>query len=126
MYVNPDTGLMREHHKLKNGRGQMWVKWFSYATVKSMDEDLAEELDSDHPQKRRLWPSTGEVFWQGMYEKERTQRNRDKEKRKKQSKDKISRIRSRHHQKTIGKYVKPLLEAVEVSNSTVVVARLLR
>ncbi|KAG5565936.1 hypothetical protein RHGRI_001757 [Rhododendron griersonianum] len=126
VYVNPDTGLMREHHKLKNRRGQMWVKWFSYATVKSMDEDLAEELDSDHPQKRRLWPSTGEVFWQGMYEKERTQRNRDKEKRKKQSKDKISRIRSRHHQKTIGKYVKPLPEAVEVSNSTVVVARLLR
>ncbi|XP_058204426.1 uncharacterized protein LOC131318565 isoform X2 [Rhododendron vialii] len=126
VYVNPDTGLMREHHKLKNRRGQMWVKWFSYATVKGMDEDLAEELDSDHPQKRRLWPSTGEVFWQGMYEKERTQRNRDKEKRKKQSKDKISRIRSRHHQKTIGKYVKPLPEAMEVSNSTVVVARLLR
>lgn len=126
VYVNPDTGVMQEHHKLKNRRGQMWVKWFSYATLKNMDEDLAESSDSSHPRKRWLWPSTGEVFWQDMYEKERTQRNREKEKRKKQSKDKILRIRSRHHQKTIGKYVKPLPEAVEDSNSTMVVGRLLR
>jgi len=126
VYVNPETGLMREQHKIKNRRGQMWVKWFSYATIKSMDEDLAESSDSDHPRKRWLWPSTGEVFWQGMYEKERNQRTREKEKKKQQSKDKISRIRLRHRQKTIGKYVKPPPDAVEDSNSTGVVARLLR
>ncbi|GFY92476.1 glycosyl transferase family 1 protein [Actinidia rufa] len=59
VYVNPETGAMQEHHKLKNRRGQMWVKWFSYSTLKNMDEDLAEEYDSDHPRRRWLWPSTG-------------------------------------------------------------------
>ncbi|KAH7848400.1 hypothetical protein Vadar_002320 [Vaccinium darrowii] len=44
----------------------MWVKWFSYATLKKMDGDLAKESDSSHPRKRWLWPSTGEVFWQGI------------------------------------------------------------
>ncbi|CAL5397632.1 unnamed protein product [Camellia sinensis] len=127
VHVNPETGLMQEQHIFKNRRGQMWVRWFSYTTLKAMDEDLAEELDSDHTKRRWLWPSTGEVFWQGMFAKERSQRNREKEKRKKQSKDKISRIKSRHHQKTIGRYVKPLPEDVEGSNTTVVVeARVLR
>lgn len=127
VYVNPGTGLMQEQHIFKNRRGQMWVRWFSYTTLKAMDEDLAEESDSDHTKRRWLWPSTGEVFWQGMFAKERSQRNREKEKRKKQSKDKISRIKSRHHQKTIGRYVKPLPEEVEGSNTTVVVeARVLR
>ncbi|XP_057462589.1 uncharacterized protein LOC130752763 isoform X3 [Actinidia eriantha] len=126
VYVNPETGAMQEQHKLKNRRGQMWAKWFSYTTLKNMDEDLAEEYDSDHPQRRWLWPSTGEVFWQGMYEKERNLRNREKEKRKQKSKDKIERIKRRQHQKTIGKFVKPPPEAAEDSNSTYVVARLLR
>ncbi|PSS24241.1 Phosphatidyl-myo-inositol mannosyltransferase [Actinidia chinensis var. chinensis] len=125
VYVNPETGAMQEHHKLKNRRGQMWVKWFSYTTLKNMDEDLAEEYDSDHPRRRWLWPSTGEVFWQGMYEKERNLRNREKEKRKQKSKDKIERIKRRQHQKTIGKFVKPPPEA-EDSNSTDAVVRLLR
>ncbi|CAL5383092.1 unnamed protein product [Camellia sinensis] len=128
VYVNPETGAMQEQHKLKNRRGQMWVKWFSYATLKNMDEDLAEESDSDHSRRRWLWPSTGEVFWQGVYEKERNQKIREKEKRKQQSKDKMLRMRKRHRQKTIGKYVKPPLEEAVVgdSNSTVVVAKVLR
>ena len=104
----------------------MWAKWFSYTTLKNMDEDLAEEYDSDHPRRRWLWPSTGEVFWQGMYEKERNLRNREKEKRKQKSKDKIERIKRRQHQKPIGKFVKPPPVAAEDSNSTYVVARLLR
>ncbi|XP_059651310.1 uncharacterized protein LOC132298944 isoform X2 [Cornus florida] len=124
VYVNPKTGVMQEHHGLKSRRGQMWVKWFSYTTLKSMDEDLAEESDSDHPRRRRLWPATGEVYWQGIYEKERNQKNREKEKKKKQSKDKILRMRQRNHQKTIGKYVKPPPEAVEDSNSTEAAVRL--
>ncbi|KAJ9188273.1 hypothetical protein P3X46_003644 [Hevea brasiliensis] len=118
VYVNPETGLMQEQHKMKSRRGKMWVKWFSYATLKSMDEDLAEEADSDHPKKRWLWPSTGEVVWQGVFEKERNLRNRRKEKRKQQSKDKLHRMRRKRHQKVIGKYVKPPPEEIENSNST--------
>jgi hypothetical protein len=107
VYVNPETGEMQEHHRLKSRRGQMWIRWFSYTTLKSMDEDLAEEADSEHPNRRWLWPSTGEVFWQGVYERERTLRHRQKEDRRQKSKEKIDRIRRRTHQKVIGKYVKP-------------------
>lgn len=126
VYMNPKTGVMQEHHRLKNRRGQMWVKWFHNTTLRSMDEDLAEESDSDHPKRRWLWPSTGEVFWKGMYEKEKNQRNREKEKRRQQSKEKIDRIKRRTHQKTIGKYVKPPPEQVDESNTTVTVDRHLR
>ncbi|XP_077251260.1 glycosyl transferase family 1 protein [Tasmannia lanceolata] len=122
VYVNPETGAMQEQHRLKSRRGRMWIKWFSFATVKSMDEDLAEEFDSDHPDRRWLWPSTGEVFWQGIYERERSQRHKQKEKRKQKSKDKIQRIRKRHRQKTIGKYVKPPPEEIASSNTTVTMA----
>ncbi|KAJ6851890.1 uncharacterized protein M6B38_257805 [Iris pallida] len=107
IYVNPDTGAMQEHHKLKSRRGQMWIKWFSFATLKSMDEDLAEESDSERPHRRWLWPLTGEIFWQGIYERERNMRNQQKEKRRQQNKDKLERIRKRARQKTIGKYIKP-------------------
>ncbi|KAJ4823972.1 hypothetical protein Tsubulata_039229 [Turnera subulata] len=118
VYVNPDTGSMQEQHKISSRRGKMWVKWFAYSTLKSMDEDLAEEADSDRPKRRWLWPSTGEVFWQGIFEKERDQRMRQKEQRKQHSKDKLRRMRSKHRQKVIGKYVKPPPEDVENSNST--------
>lgn len=117
VYVDPNTGFMQEQHELRSRRGQMWVKWFQYSTLKSMDEDLAEEADSDLPKRRWLWPSTGEVFWQGMYEKERNLRNKEKEKKRQQSKDKIQRIRNRTHQKSIGKYVKSVLKQTE-ANST--------
>ncbi|XP_043715599.1 uncharacterized protein LOC122663996 [Telopea speciosissima] len=121
VYVNSETGAMQEQHRLKSRRGQMWVKWFSYTTLKGMDEDLAEESDSNHPTRRWLWPLTGEVFWQGVYERERNLRQKQKEKRKQQSKEKISRIRGRTHQKVIGKYVKPPVEEKPGdSNSTVV------
>ncbi|OAY62221.1 uncharacterized protein LOC110614988 isoform X2 [Manihot esculenta] len=118
VYVNPETGLMQEQHKIKSRRGKMWVKWFSYTTLKSMDEDLAEEADSDQPKRRWLWPNTGEVVWQGVFEKERSLRNQQKEKRRQQSKDKLNRMRRKHRQKVIGKYVKPPPEDIENSNST--------
>ncbi|KAK0580736.1 hypothetical protein LWI29_005685 [Acer saccharum] len=57
LYVNPETGAMQEHHKFNSRRGKMWVKWFSYSTLKSMDEDMADEADSDHATRRWLWPS---------------------------------------------------------------------
>lgn len=128
VYVNPETGLMQEHHKLKSRRGHMWVRWFSYNIIKSLDEDLAEESDVDHPLRRWLWPLTGEVFWQGIYDRERNLRHQQKEKRKQQSKDKISRMRRRSRQKVIGKYVKPPPDGIEDSNSnsTAVKAILLR
>lgn len=101
----------------------MWVKWFQFSTLKNMDSDLAEESDSDRPKNRWLWPLTGEVFWQGIYEKEKNQRNRDREKRRQMSKDKISRIRRRTRQKTLGKYVKPPLEEQAYNQNSTVVAR---
>ncbi|KAH9310555.1 hypothetical protein KI387_025590 [Taxus chinensis] len=114
IYVNPETGQMQEQHKLKGRRGQMWVKWFNFSLLKSMDEDLAE--DSEHSTHRWLWPLTGEVYWQGIYERERQHRNRLKMEKKKKSKDKLVRMRSRYRQKSLGKYVKPPAE--ENSNST--------
>ncbi|KAK4418585.1 hypothetical protein Salat_2271300 [Sesamum alatum] len=116
VYVDPEMGSMQEQHKLNDRRGRMWVKWFQFSTLKTMDEDLAEELDSEHPKRRWLWPSTGEVFWQGIYEKERDLRNKEKERKRQQSKDKIQRMRRRARQKALGKYVKP----AEDSNSTTV------
>ncbi|KAL5718774.1 hypothetical protein ACHQM5_011641 [Ranunculus cassubicifolius] len=118
VYINPENGIMQEQHKLKSRKGQMWIRWFSFATLKSMDEDLAEEFDSDHPTRRWLWPSTGEVFWHGLYEREQKLRHKQKENRKQKSKDKLSRMRKRVRQKTIGKYVKPLPEDKGVSNFT--------
>lgn len=118
VYVNPESGAMEEQHRLKNRRGQMWIKWFSYATLKSMDEDLAEEADSDRPSRRWLWPSTGEVVWQGVYERERNMRHKQKERRKQQSRDKIQRIKKRARQKTLGKYIKPSPDDVVDSNTT--------
>ena len=121
VYVNPETGVMQEQHPLSGRRGQMSVQWFSYATLKSMDEELAEEFDSDHPDRRWLWPQTGEVFWQGLYERERTMRQHEKERRKQQSRDKIQRIKKRARQKTLGKYIKPPPEDIGGSNHTMTV-----
>nr|GEX24543.1 putative glycosyl transferase family 1 protein [Tanacetum cinerariifolium] len=128
VYIDPKTGTIQEQHNFKSRRGKMWIKWFNYKTLKPMDEDLAEEADSDRPKQHWLWPSTGEVFWQGMYERERNQMRRQKEKRKQKSKDKIQRIKNRTHQKVIGKYVKPPPdnETVNSSNPTVEAAKLLR
>ncbi|KAL0826334.1 hypothetical protein Bca101_050011 [Brassica carinata] len=48
----------------------MWVKWFEYSTLKTMDEDLAEEACI----LRRLWP--------GSIEKEKQRMNVEKEEKK--------------------------------------------
>lgn len=117
VYIDPKTGFMQEQHLLKNRRGQMWIKWFQFSTLKAIDEDLAEESDTEHQKRRRLWPLTGEILWQGTFEKERSMRNREKEKRRQQSKDKIQRIRKRTHQKVIGKYVKPTVAAATATTN---------
>ncbi|KAG8044881.1 hypothetical protein GUJ93_ZPchr0008g13509 [Zizania palustris] len=118
VYVDPETGAMQEQHPLIGRRGQMSIQWFSLSTLKSMDEDLAEEFDEDHPDRRWLWPQTGEVFWQGLYERERSIRQQEKERRKQQSKDKIQRIKKRARQKTLGRYIKPPPDDVGSFNDT--------
>ncbi|GAU41724.1 hypothetical protein TSUD_349860 [Trifolium subterraneum] len=118
VFVNPETGLMQEQHMFKNRRGQMRINWFSYNTLKNMDEDLAELSDSEDPNRHWLWPSTGEVFWQGLYERERSLRHKEKEKRKQKSLEKLNRMRKRHRQQVIGKYVKPPPDMEESSNSS--------
>ncbi|KAF7826114.1 Glycosyl transferase [Senna tora] len=117
VYVDPETGVMQEQHNFKNRRGNMWIKWFSYTTLKSMDEDLAELSDSKATSGHWLWPSTGEVYWHGVYERERNLRHKEKEKRKQKSMEKQIRMRKRHRQQVIGKYVKPLPEEEEGSSS---------
>ncbi|XP_009416403.2 uncharacterized protein LOC103997010 [Musa acuminata AAA Group] len=107
VYVDPESGSMEEYHRPKSRRGKMWIQWFSYSTLKSMDEDLAEEADADHPDRRWLWPSTGDVFWQGTYEREMNKQQRQKERKKQETKDRIQRIKKRARQKTLGRYVKP-------------------
>ncbi|TYJ08892.1 hypothetical protein E1A91_A11G103400v1 [Gossypium mustelinum] len=95
VYVNPESGVMQEYHIFKDRR------------------------DSDHSKRRWIWPSTGEVVWQGVLDRERNIRNRQKEKRKQKSKDKQERMRHKHRQKALGKYVKPLPEEdMEISKST--------
>lgn len=87
----------------------MWIKFFSLSTLKTMDEDLAEEFDSyNQSRKRWLWPRTGEVFWHGTIEKERKLRLSLRDKKKQESKDKIKRIKGRAQQKPLGKYIKPI------------------
>ena len=116
VYVDPETGFMQEQHGLKSRRGQMWIKWFQFSTLKAMDEDLAEESDTDRSYRRRLWPSTGEIVWQGTYEKERSRKNREKEKKRQQSEAKRDRRNRRgSRQKPIGKYVKPVAEATKAN-----------
>ncbi|KAL2892098.1 NAD-dependent malic enzyme [Bienertia sinuspersici] len=128
VYVNPETGMMQEQHSLQNRRGHMWVKFFHFRTLKSMDEDLAEEADTEERKRHWLWPQTGEVFWQGVYEKEREQRKKVKAERKRKNKEKVERIKTRNskHMKPIDKYVKPPPEETSKStttNSTSAVAR---
>ena len=55
----------------------MWVKWFEYSTLKTMDEDLAEEACI----LRRLWP--------GSIEKEKQRMNVEKEEKKKERRWKL-------------------------------------
>ncbi|CAN8248168.1 unnamed protein product [Cochlearia groenlandica] len=108
VYIDPGTGLMQEQHKQRSRQGKMWVKWFDYTILKTMDEDLAEEADSDRRVGHWLWPWTGEIVWRGSLEKEKQRKNVEKEEKKKRSKDKLNRMRTRNgRQKVIGKYVKP-------------------
>ncbi|XP_068646128.1 uncharacterized protein [Aristolochia californica] len=104
VYINPVSGLVEEQHPLQQREGLMWVKYFDYSLLKSMDEDLAEEADdADHLTERWLWPLTGEVHWQGIYDREREERYRQKMDKKKKTKEKLlERQKYGYKQKTLG------------------------
>ncbi|CAN7123790.1 unnamed protein product [Brassica rapa subsp. narinosa] len=59
----------------------MWVKWFEYTTLKTMDEDLAEEACI----LRRLWP--------GSIEKEKQRMNAVSLRKKKERRWKLETLR---------------------------------
>ncbi|KAH7388539.1 hypothetical protein KP509_16G080800 [Ceratopteris richardii] len=103
IYVDPKTGVMHEQHALDGRQGQIWIKFFMYSTLKAMDEDLAEEFDDGQigSSKGRLWPQTGEVFWHGMFERERQAHINQRLEKKKKNKERLRRIQSRYRQKPL-------------------------
>lgn len=90
VYIDPNSGSLEEQHPVEQRKGYMWTKYFNTTLLKSMDEDLAEAADDgDHPYERWLWPRTGEVHWQGIYEREREERYRIKMDKKRKQKEKM-------------------------------------
>ncbi|XP_075499447.1 LOW QUALITY PROTEIN: uncharacterized protein LOC142537843 [Primulina tabacum] len=104
VYIDPHSGLLQEQHLIQQRKGSMWVKYFNITLLKSMDEDLAEAADdNDHPYKTWLWPITGEVYWQGVYEREREERYRLKMDKKRKTREKLlDRLKHGYRQKTLG------------------------
>ncbi|XP_020222304.1 uncharacterized protein LOC109804837 isoform X2 [Cajanus cajan] len=105
VYINPNTGSMKEQHPVEQRKGFMWAKYFNFSLLKSMDEDLAEAADDgDHPREMWLWPMTGEVHWQGIYEREREERYRLKMDKKRKTKEKLfERMKYGYKQKSLGR-----------------------
>lgn len=105
IYIDPHSGVLEEQHPVEQRKGFMWAKYFNMSLLKSMDEDLAEAADdNDHPYEMWLWPLTGEVYWQGIYEREREERYRIKMEKKKKTRDKLlERMRHGYTQKTLGR-----------------------
>ncbi|XP_006606297.1 uncharacterized protein [Glycine max] len=105
VYINPNTGSMEEQHPIEQRKGFMWSKYFNFSLLKSMDEDLAEAADDgDHPREMWLWPMTGEVHWQGIYEREREERYRLKMDKKRKTKEKLfERMKYGYKQKSLGR-----------------------
>ncbi|CAI9767493.1 unnamed protein product [Fraxinus pennsylvanica] len=104
VYIDPQSGLLEEQHPIEQRKGFMWAKYFNITLLKSMDEDLAEAADdNDHPYETWLWPLTGEVYWQGIYEREREERYRLKMDKKRKTKEKLfERQKYGYKQKTLG------------------------
>ncbi|XP_057789411.1 uncharacterized protein LOC131006247 isoform X2 [Salvia miltiorrhiza] len=104
VYIDPNSGSLQEQHPIDQRKGFMWAKYFNITLLKSMDEDLAEAADDDdHPYRPWLWPLTGEVFWQGVYEREREERYRLKMDKKRKTKEKLlDRLKHGYKQKTLG------------------------
>ncbi|XP_021890554.1 uncharacterized protein LOC110809134 [Carica papaya] len=104
IYMDPRTGSLQEQHPLEKRKGVMWAKYFNFTLLKTMDEDLAETADDgDFPRDTWLWPLTGEVHWQGIYEREREERYRFKMDKKRKTKEKLlERLKYGYKQKSLG------------------------
>ncbi|CAH2041892.1 unnamed protein product [Thlaspi arvense] len=104
IYIDPHTGSLEEQHPVEQRKEYMWAKFFNFTLLKSMDEDLAEAADDDdHPSETWLWPLTGEVYWQGVYEKEREERYRLKMDKKRKTMEKLlDRFKYGYRQKSLG------------------------
>ena len=103
VYINPNSGELKEQHPLDQRRGHLWMKYFDLALLRGMDEDLAEATeDKVYPRKGFLWPLTGEVYCQLVQEKEKELKYRMK--REKSRKDKEKQL----ERKRIGRIQKPL------------------
>nr|XP_016450929.1 PREDICTED: uncharacterized protein LOC107775689 [Nicotiana tabacum] len=104
VYINPHSGVLEEQHPIEQRKGYMWAKYFNITLLKSMDEDLAEAADDNvHPYETWLWPLTGEVYWQGIYEREREERYRQKMDKKRKTREKLlERMKHGYKQKTLG------------------------
>ncbi|KAJ0103599.1 hypothetical protein Patl1_05986 [Pistacia atlantica] len=105
VYLDPLSGSLKEQHPMDQRNGFRWGKYFNFTLLKSMDEDLAEAADDgDHPREKWLWPLTGEVHWQGIYEREREERYRLKMDKKRKTKEKLfERLRHGYRQATLGR-----------------------
>nr|XP_027104880.1 uncharacterized protein LOC113725741 isoform X1 [Coffea arabica] len=105
VYIDPHSGLLEEQHPIEQRKGFMWAKYFNTSLLKSMDEDLAEAADdNDHPYEMWLWPLTGEVYWQGVYEREREERYRLKMDKKRKTREKLlDRMKHGYVQKALGR-----------------------
>ncbi|KAL3695814.1 hypothetical protein R1sor_009890 [Riccia sorocarpa] len=101
IYLDPETGAMKEQHSIESRKGTTWAKYFQRDLLKNMDEDLAEEYDEDRPKRRSIWPLTGEVFWQGSLDKERRARYRAKLEKKRRQLERQARL-TKYKQKPIG------------------------
>ncbi|XP_057471754.1 uncharacterized protein LOC130760449 isoform X1 [Actinidia eriantha] len=104
VYIDPHSGSLQEQHPVEQRKGFMWAKYFSFTLLKSMDEELAEAADDeDHPSEMWLWPLIGEVYWQGVYEREREERYRVKMDKKRKTKEKLlDRMKHGYRQKSLG------------------------
>ncbi|KAK1284726.1 hypothetical protein QJS10_CPB21g00299 [Acorus calamus] len=82
----------------------MWVMYFNTTLLKHMDEDLAEAaLDRLPLRKKWLWPHTGEIHNQGVFDKERENKYRRKQEKKRRIKAKqLERKTYGYKQKAIG------------------------
>lgn len=105
VYIDPLSGELREQHPVELRKGKMWVRYFNFSLLKSMDEDFAEEADDDLPttDPKWLWPLTGEVHWQGILDQEREDRYRKKMNKQKRSQEKqLMREKHGYKQKALG------------------------
>lgn len=106
VYLDPRSGSLEEQHPVEERKEFMWPEFFNTTLLKAMDEDLAEAADDDdHPNPTRtwLWPLTGEVFWEGIYEIEREEMYRRKMEKKRRSREKkLDRLKHGYKQSPLG------------------------